>query len=535
MRYDTIIVGGSYAGIAAALQLVRARRSVLVIDAGQRRNRFASHSHGFLGQDGVPPEDIAANARRQLAAYPSLSWLEGRATAVTGSADAFTVTTSDGGSHRARRILLATGVADRLPRRRRPCRTLGHGRLPLPVLPRLRTRPGPHRHRRRQSAVRPPGRIAHRLGRCDPARQPRAGPDRHVPLHPRATGVAIEEAPIDRIEGHADVVMADGRQLRFAGLFTATRTSPSSPLAEAMGCVLEDTPMGTQVRTDAENKTSVAGVFRLRRRGENPPLAVPGRGPRRHGGRTGPSFAGVARNPRTAASGRPHAMTPFSDPAAVSGYAARTVRIVPGLHDLHRMAGVLLAEQALADARILVLGAGGGLELKAFAEMQPAWRFDGVDPSAEMLGLARTTLGPLAPRVHLHEGYIDGAPAGPFDGATCLLTLHFLPANERLRTLQQLRARLRPGAPLVVAHHSFDSEISAGHRWLARNAAFAAASGVPTAQAEGSIAAIRQRLPVLSPQQDADQLREAGFTDIELFYCAFTFKGWVARAGSVAA
>ncbi len=218
-------------------------------------------------------------------------------------------------------------------------------------------------------------------------------------------------------------------------------------------------------------------------------------------------------------------MTPFSDPAAVSGYAARTVRIVPGLHDLHRMAGVLLAEQALADARILVLGAGGGLELKAFAEMQPAWRFDGVDPSAEMLGLARTTLGPLAPRVHLHEGYIDGAPAGPFDGATCLLTLHFLPANERLRTLQQLRARLRPGAPLVVAHHSFDSEISAGHRWLARNAAFAAASGVPTAQAEGSIAAIRQRLPVLSPQQDADQLREAGFTDIELFYCAFTFKG----------
>ncbi len=115
MRYDTIIVGGSYAGIAAALQLVRARRSVLVIDAGQRRNRFASHSHGFLGQDGVPPEDIAANARRQLAAYPSLSWLEGRATAVTGSADAFTVTTSDGGSHRARRILLATGVADRLP------------------------------------------------------------------------------------------------------------------------------------------------------------------------------------------------------------------------------------------------------------------------------------------------------------------------------------------------------------------------------------------------------------------------------------
>ena len=61
MHHDVIVIGGSYAGMAATLQLVRARRSVLVIDAGERRNRFASHSHGFLGQDGVPPGEIAAN------------------------------------------------------------------------------------------------------------------------------------------------------------------------------------------------------------------------------------------------------------------------------------------------------------------------------------------------------------------------------------------------------------------------------------------------------------------------------------------
>ena len=222
-------------------------------------------------------------------------------------------------------------------------------------------------------------------------------------------------------------------------------------------------------------------------------------------------------------------MTPFSDPAAVSSYAERTARIVPGLRDLHRMAGVLLAERAPADARILVLGAGGGLELKAFAQIQPGWQFDGIDPSAEMLDLARTTLGPLAPRARLHEGYIDSAPTGPFDGATCLLTLHFLPPAERLQTLNQIHMRLKSGAPLVVAHHSFPSENPARDRWLARNAAFAAASGVPAAQAEGSMAAIKERLPVLSPRQDVDLLREAGFMDIELFYCAFTFKGWVAH------
>ncbi|MGO4395906.1 class I SAM-dependent methyltransferase [Variovorax sp. M-6] len=222
-------------------------------------------------------------------------------------------------------------------------------------------------------------------------------------------------------------------------------------------------------------------------------------------------------------------MTPFSDPAAVSTYAEKTARIVPGLRDLHRMAGVLLAERAPADARILVLGAGGGLESKAFAEMQPGWHFDGVDPSAEMLELARMVLGSLAPRVRLHEGYIESAPMGAFDGAACLLTLHFLPPVERLQTLKQVLMRLKPGAPLVVAHHSFPSEDPVRDRWLARNAAFAAASGVPVAQAEGSITAIKERLPVLSPQQDVDLLRDAGFTDIDLFYCAFTFKGWVAR------
>lgn len=221
-------------------------------------------------------------------------------------------------------------------------------------------------------------------------------------------------------------------------------------------------------------------------------------------------------------------MTPFSDSTVVSTYARNAARMVPGLHDLPKMAGALLAEHAPADARILVLGAGGGLELKAFAEMQSGWRFDGVDPSAEMLELARATLGPLASAVQWHEGYIDTAPSGPFDGATSLLTLHFLPQAERLETLKQMHERLKPGAPLVVVHHSFPNAGPDQDRWLRRNAAFAVASGMPSAQAE-NIRALKDRLPILSPQQDVDLLLEAGFTDIELFYCAFTFKGWVAH------
>ena len=218
----------------------------------------------------------------------------------------------------------------------------------------------------------------------------------------------------------------------------------------------------------------------------------------------------------------------FSDPQAVARYALGPVRQVPGFHALQQMARLLLAESVPHDGRVLVLGAGGGLELKVFAEAQPQWRFVGVDPSSEMLKLASATLGPLASRADLVEGYIDTAPEGPYDGAACLLTLHFRPAEQRLHTVIELRRRLKPGAPLIVAHHSFPQDEQQKARWLNRYAAFAVASGIPAADAGNAIAAIGSRLPALSPEQDLALLQEAGFDEVELFYAGFTFKGWVA-------
>ena len=84
----------------------------------------------------------------------------------------------------------------------------------------------------------------------------------------------------------------------------------------------------------------------------------------------------------------------FNDPKAVATYAGRTAMLVPGYRDMQRMAMVLLAERSPADAHVLILGAGGGLELEMFAQANPAWRFDGIDPSAEMLELARRRLEP---------------------------------------------------------------------------------------------------------------------------------------------
>jgi tRNA (cmo5U34)-methyltransferase len=226
---------------------------------------------------------------------------------------------------------------------------------------------------------------------------------------------------------------------------------------------------------------------------------------------------------------KPGEIMPFNDSTAAH-YTNGPARLVPGLQALHRMSTLLLAERVPDDGRVLVLGAGGGMELKAFADAQPGWRFLGVDPSAPMLELALHTLGPQASRVDFVNGVIDDAPALACDGAACLLTLHFLTAGQRLHTLRGLHRRLKPRAPLVVAHHSFPQAPDERRRWLERYAAFAISSGVAKADAQRAIDAMPLRLPLLPPEQDVTLLREAGFEGIELFYAGFTFKGWVAYA-----
>ena len=204
--------------------------------------------------------------------------------------------------------------------------------------------------------------------------------------------------------------------------------------------------------------------------------------------------------------------------------------MVPGFAGLQRMAMLLIAERSPDTARVLVLGAGGGLEIKSFAEAQPDWTFDGVDPSAEMLSLANITLESFASRTRLHHGLIDVAPDGPFDAATCLLTLHFVEREERLRTLREVHRRLRPGAPLIVAHFSFPQGEGDRDLWLSRYAAFATASGIEPSKAENAAAMIGARLPILSPEDDEKLLGQAGFHGVTLFYVGFTFRGWVAYA-----
>ena len=112
---EVIIVGGSYAGLSAAMALGRSLRRVLVIDGGLPCNRQTPHSHNFITQDGAVPAMIAGKAREQVLAYPSVQWINGMVTEARKEAGGFVITTSSGESFHTLRVLFATGIYDMLP------------------------------------------------------------------------------------------------------------------------------------------------------------------------------------------------------------------------------------------------------------------------------------------------------------------------------------------------------------------------------------------------------------------------------------
>lgn len=221
----------------------------------------------------------------------------------------------------------------------------------------------------------------------------------------------------------------------------------------------------------------------------------------------------------------------FSDPERIARYAEGPIRMIPGFATLHRMVAQLLAERLGAAARVLVLGAGGGMELLAFSQAQPGWSFVGVDPSGPMLEQARQRLGDRVSRVELREGYIPEAPAGPFDAATCLLTLHMIPDDGRkLEALRAIRERLVPGAPFVVVDNCIDLDGPDVERQLERFARYAVESGVEAAQMEQWKTGVKNGLSMVAPAREEALLAEAGFTGTELFFAGFSWRGWVAYA-----
>ncbi|MDJ0789449.1 MAG: class I SAM-dependent methyltransferase [Myxococcota bacterium] len=223
----------------------------------------------------------------------------------------------------------------------------------------------------------------------------------------------------------------------------------------------------------------------------------------------------------------------FEDDSFVDGYLTNgPPAFMPGHGGVLQMAGVLLREYAGPDAHVLVVGAGGGLDTRALALLEPAFRFVGVDPAPPMLDLARRVIGPeVAPRVELVEGTVDDAPPGPFDAATYILVLGVLPDDgSKGRTLGGIRRRLKPGAPLVLVDHCLDKDAPDFERRLGRYAGYARASGVDPEVVEQARAATRENPGLVPGTRNEELIDEAGFSHREPFYLGMGWRGWLARA-----
>jgi thioredoxin reductase len=266
MLHDAIIVGGSFAGLSAALQLARARRNVLVIDAGLPRNRFASESHGVLGHDGKPGSQLLAEARQQLLAYPTAQVFSGRVSRVQAGEAGFVVEAEDGLRwFTGRRLLLATGVSDVLPEipglRERWGKTVVHcpychgyeiGGGAVGVLG-----TGPMSVHQAQMFADWGEVTLFTQGVVE------VSPEEQVLLAARK--VRVEPSPIAELQGAAPaldgVLLEDGRRVAIKALLVGTQVRMASPLAEALGCAFDDSPFGPIVRIDAWGETSVDGVY----------------------------------------------------------------------------------------------------------------------------------------------------------------------------------------------------------------------------------------------------------------------------------
>ncbi|MCK8680794.1 NAD(P)/FAD-dependent oxidoreductase [Streptomyces lichenis] len=112
--YDVVVVGGGAAGLSGALTLARARRSVLVVDAGEPRNAPATGVHGLLALDGVPPAELLARGREEVRGYGGRV-VRAEVSGAVRDGDGFAVSLAGGGSVRARRLLVTAGLVDRLP------------------------------------------------------------------------------------------------------------------------------------------------------------------------------------------------------------------------------------------------------------------------------------------------------------------------------------------------------------------------------------------------------------------------------------
>lgn len=260
---EVVIIGGSYAGLSAALALGRALRQVLVLDSGRPANGPTPHAHNFLTQDGATPAALAAQARSQVLMYPTVRLLAETAVAATGTDGDFTLTTDTGQVVRARKLFFATGVRDHLPAQPGFAECWGISVIHCPYC---------HGYEYRQQ---PTGTLLNGDDALQHARLLRQwttqltiftnGPATFSPeqwAQVARAGISVEQTPVQALHHHAGqlthVALADGRQVALAALYLRPGMEQHCLLPQSLGCTYTE---AGYLQVDGVQQTSVPGIY----------------------------------------------------------------------------------------------------------------------------------------------------------------------------------------------------------------------------------------------------------------------------------
>lgn len=456
--YDVVVVGGGPAGLSGALALARARRSVLVVDAGQPRNAPAAHIHNYLGREGTPPLDLLAAGRAEVTSYGG-EVMTGQVRSADRVGDGFLVTLDGGGSVRARRVLLATGLVDELPDLPGLAQRWGRDVLHCPYCHGWEVRD-------RRIGVLVTGPLS--LHQAELWRQ--WSPDVVVLSHlgpaPEsadierlaARGIAVVDGPVDHLELTDDALtgvrLASGELVELDALVVAPRFTARSLGLELVDVVVGEHVIGRQIPADPTGATSVPGIWVAGN-------AADVRGQVISSAASGLAAAAainadlIAEETRAALEEyRQRVATMFEADAWEERYQSK-----PALWSGRPNPQLVAEVTGLAPGRALDVGSGEGADAIWLAER--GWRVTAVDISHVALKRAADHAAAagdeIAARIEWTQA--DLRQERPQERAFDLVSAHFmqLPPDPRRDLFAALAAAVTSGGMLlIVGHHPSD-------------------------------------------------------------------------------
>ncbi|RIW49525.1 NAD(P)/FAD-dependent oxidoreductase [Micromonospora endophytica] len=467
-RYDVVVVGGGAAGLAGALALARARRSVLVVDAGEPRNAPAAGVHHYLGREGTPPAQLTAAGREEVRAHGG-QVVAGRVDGVTRDGDGFVVTVDGTRTVRARRLLVTTGLVDELPDVPGLTERWGRDVLHCPYCHGWEVRDqrigvlatGPFavqqallwRQWSPQVLV-----LLHDAAVLDAAQTERLA----------ARGVPVVSGPVAAVELAGDqltgVRLADGELVELDAVVVVTRMVARSVLLESLGLSPVDVEMsghviGRRVPADATGATAVPGVWVAGNVTDVSAQVIRAAGA---GTTAGAAInADLVEEDTDAAvtAYREQRETMFTEAAWEQRYQARDA-VWSGRPNPQLVAEV----EGSAPGRVLDVGCGEGADAVWLAER--GWQVTAVDISDTALTRAAAYARERRVAERIEFRHADLMRWTPEPDGYDLVSAQFmqLPPQPRRDLFGRLAAAVAPGGRLlIVGHHPRDLRSSA-HR-----------------------------------------------------------------------